>query len=74
MSISKWWNDVWFREGSYFDLAVVRILAVGISLIVMVNSNYSALQLVLEMPDTMYDPLPTLKVLMLPWGWGARAL
>jgi len=72
MSISKWWNDVWFRESSYFDLAVVRILAVGLSLYVTVNSNYGALQLVLAMPDTMYDPLPTLKVLMLPWGWGAR--
>lgn len=72
MNPGKWWDGFWFREGSYMDLAVVRILAVGVSLVLMMVEFPGALKLVLAMPDSLYYPLPTLKILMLPWGWGAR--
>jgi len=72
MTIWQLWMKVWFRDGSYVDLAVVRILAVGLSLWLMIDEMPLPLQTSLEMPDSLYIPLSMLKLFMLPWGWGAR--
>ena len=72
MNFVKWWDSFWFRESSYFDLAVVRILAVGVSLILLIDYTPGVIQSKLDMPANLYYPLPTLKLFMLPWGWGAQ--
>lgn len=72
MSIGKLWTRVWFRDGNYIDLAVVRILAVGVQLWLVIDQMPLPLNTALEMPDSLYYPLPMLKLFMLPWGWGAR--
>ena len=60
-----------FREGSYFDLGILRIIAVATSLIVLVYIN-TWIQNLFSLPEELYKPLPALKILMLPFGWGAR--
>ena len=61
-----------FREGSYFDLGMLRIIAVATSLIISIIFSRSALQELFPLSGDFFAPLPALKVLMLPFGWGSR--
>ena len=60
-----------FREGSYFDLGMLRIIAVATSLIMFIGLR-SHLQGTFTLSGEFFAPLPALKVLMLPFGWGSR--
>jgi HTTM domain len=61
-----------FREGSYFDLGILRIIAVAASLLILIIITRSGIQETLSLPEDFYKPLPALKILMLPFGWGTR--
>ncbi|MBV9079697.1 MAG: DUF393 domain-containing protein [Elusimicrobia bacterium] len=71
-SIAKWWNDQWFRPAPLLDLAAFRIVAVGAQLLLMINWN----PLAGEFPHLvqlryLYQPLFVIRILSLPFGWGA---
>ena len=61
-----------FREGSYFDLGILRIIAVAASLLILIIISRSGIQAAISLPGDFYAPLPALKILMLPFGWGTR--
>lgn len=71
MMILDRWNKYWFASAPYVDLAVIRILIVGLQLYIMVNA-FSLYVNTASLPAETFMPLPAFKVLMLPWGWGAR--
>jgi hypothetical protein len=68
MSLRSAWNRFWFSEGSYFDLAVLRIIAVGTQLFYLLNETFSTLDYVYTLPHGMYHPLVALRVFVWPWG------
>jgi hypothetical protein len=64
-----WWNNYWFNPAPFFDLAICRILIVGFQLIRFVNSNFwGHLVEYSNLPDFLYEPLPVLQLLLLPFG------
>ncbi len=66
------WNNFWFAKAPYFDLAFIRLLMVALQLFLMLKAYEGFTGTVMDLPDEAFLPLPALKVLMLPWGWGAR--
>ena len=65
----------WFAPASLVDLSIVRIVVVGTELVSLLAPGPSSLgrQLWLSgAPAATFAPLPALKVLLLPVGWGAR--
>lgn len=66
------WKNFWFPEAPYFDLAVVRIMAVGLQCFLMLSSKFNSLHYVLGLPANLFQPLPALKIFMLPWGWASQ--
>ncbi len=70
----KWWNSYWFRPAPLLDLAILRIVAVGLQLwLMLVPSNIlKELYIRASQPDNLYTPLPILKILLSPFGWGYR--
>lgn len=65
----------WFAPASLLDLAMVRIVVVATELVSLLVPGPSSLgrQLWLShAPAPTFMPFPALKVLMLPFGWGAR--
>ena len=65
------WNNFWFAKAPYFDLAFIRLLMVALQLFIMIKA-YGKFTGTVDLPDEAFLPLPALKVLMLPWGWGVR--
>ena len=78
-------HDHWFAPASLQDLAIVRIAVVGFELLILLwpwlargagichacNLDYTLL--LADFPDGQFLAIPTLKVLMLPFGeWGVR--
>lgn len=65
------WNSFWFKPAPYLDLAIFRVLAVGATLILSIQ-GLADLNYVYSLELALYDPLPVLKVLLLPLGfeWG----
>jgi len=62
----------WFAPASLDDLAIVRIVLVGAQLFVFLPSLDRQLWL-LGTDPSLYVPIPTLKVMLLPFGgWGIR--
>jgi hypothetical protein len=68
MNIKSAWNRFWFSEGSYFDLAVLRIIAVGTQLFYLLNETFSTLAYVYTLPRAIYHPLFVLRPFVWPWG------
>ena len=62
MNILSSWNQFWFRKGSYFDLAVVRLLAVGLQLYMLAFMSED-LTYHIGLPDEMFESLLVLKIL-----------
>jgi hypothetical protein len=62
------WNRFWFSDAPYFDLAVLRLIAVGMQLFYMLNEQFSDLTYVYTLPSSVYAPLPLLRALLWPWG------
>ncbi|MGB7934977.1 MAG: hypothetical protein WCH04_22710 [Gammaproteobacteria bacterium] len=61
-----------FREGSYFDLGILRIIAVATSLLFLIFISRFGIEGAFYLSGDFYRPLPALKILMLPFGWGTR--
>jgi hypothetical protein len=70
----KWWNSYWFRSAALLDLAILRIVAVALQLWLIWGKRdvYNQLANHDALPDVLYVPLPALKVLLVPFGWGSR--
>jgi hypothetical protein len=71
--LAQWWMTYWFPPGSLIDLAVCRILIVGchIAIILAFQCDGTWARLA-SLPDALYDPLPALHLLNLPFGWNFR--
>lgn len=68
------WNRYWFKPAPLMDLAVVRIVLVGVQLNALLPPA-GELQALMEhsvLPDEMYDPLPILHLLIAPIEWTYR--
>ncbi len=71
----KAWRRYWFRPTPLVYLALLRIVAVGTQLILLlVEDGYSLRQFagLASLPDSMYKPLPALQLFLLPFGLHAR--
>ena len=69
----RWWQNYWFRRGSLFDLAVCRIIIVGFQLyLLLIEGMLGELRRYSEMPNSLYDPLGVLHLLIWPMGWNYR--
>jgi hypothetical protein len=67
----NWWKKYWFPSASLFDLAVARIVIVGCQLILLVFFHYynmDRLHFLSSLPDSLYDPLPIVQVMLWPFG------
>ena len=71
MAVLSTWNRYWFSTAPYIDLAIVRILMIFLQLF-LILSEFDYYANAVNNPAEIYLPLPMLKVIMLPWGWGAR--
>lgn len=72
MKLVERWHNYWFGDGSYFDLALLRIGAVGLQCYLLLSNGFSRLLNVNALPDEMYRPIPMLQILMFPSGSTAR--
>jgi hypothetical protein len=73
--LSKIWKRYWFRATPVVYLALLRIIAVGAQLIMLLmEDGYSLRQLagLASLPDSMYKPLPALQLFLFPFGLDAR--
>jgi len=66
--IKSVWNRFWFSAGSYFDLAVLRIIAVGTQLFYLLNESFGALGYVYTLPQRMYHPVMVIRAVAWPFG------
>lgn len=67
------WNRYWFAPAPLLDLAVARIAIVGFQLWYVARPAYRANVLArTSLPDSLYDPLPLVHVLVAPAGWSFR--
>lgn len=67
----KWWNAYWFRPTPSVDLAMVRIIAVGTQLALLIAyTNYSADRFMRldAAPDEIYKPITALLLFIFPFG------
>jgi hypothetical protein len=65
------WHRYWFSKAPFFNLAVVRVLAVGLQMYIMFGgSKLTKIREYAALPDEIYNPLPVLNALNLPFGWG----
>jgi hypothetical protein len=67
-----WWTRYWFGEGSYFDLALLRIGAAGLQGYLLLSNVFDRLLSVNALPNEMYHPIAMLQILKFPLGIEAR--
>jgi len=70
------WAKYWFRPAALFDIAALRVLAVGLQLGLLLldpRYNLASLKVIAALPSSLYWPLPVVHLLSLPFG-GAYAL
>jgi hypothetical protein len=68
MSLKSGWNSFWFSDAPYFDLAVLRIIAVATQLFNLLSETFATLDYVYSLPHSMYHPLVVVRAFMWPWG------
>ena len=69
------WRNYWFPPTPLVYLALVRIIAVGTQLGVMLLQRGYKLRYfggLAALPDSMYKPLPALQLFLFPFGLDAR--
>lgn len=69
--VTETWNRYWFREAPLLDLAILRIIAVGSQLaLMMFEPRYGMAMLgaTAEMDRSLFEPLPFLKPILLLLG------
>lgn len=67
MNLAQAWKGFWFKEGPYFDLAVMRIFAVGLQCFLLLNNSLGELLYSLNLDSSLFRPLPIFRLLMLPF-------
>ena len=73
MKLVKFWENYWFRPAPLIDLAVCRIIIVGYQLFYLIKMNYVyKMKTLSSLPDSLYDALPLLHLLVMPFGWSYR--
>lgn len=68
------WHDYWFSPWPCLDLAVTRIVMVGTQLfwITVFTDMHQLLVKRAALDDGLWQPLPIMNLLNLPFGWGLR--
>ena len=70
---ARGWVEYWFKPAPVFDLAVCRVIMVGTALaLVLANFSAGRLQDYAALEPTLYLPIPTLRILLLPFGLDFR--
>ena len=67
---ASWWNYL-YKPAPVLDLAIFRILAVGLQLgLLVADKGYGQAELaeIAKLPGSYYHPLPLLKLILLPFG------
>jgi hypothetical protein len=67
----KWWNAYWFRPAPCVDLAMVRIITVGVQLLLLLFYGEYSSQSFMEVdkiPDGAYNPITSLYLFIFPFG------
>lgn len=69
--MTKHWNAYWFRPVPTANLAMARIIIVGVQLLLLALGNFYTFNWFTELaalPDFLYKPLPVVRLLTLPFG------
>lgn len=69
MNVKTAWNRFWFADAPYFDLALLRIIAVGFHVFFLLAYQFEVLPYSLSLPASQYEPLYLLKAFVWPWGF-----
>jgi len=66
----KWWNNYWFRQAPLLDLALIRLVAVGVQLVIVQTGwlKLDNMAYLSGLPADMFSPLPIVKMYLLPFG------
>lgn len=70
--VAEAWNTYWFRPAPLVDLAVVRIVAVGLQLGLLLRQGTAGLYDLSLLPDALFRSRATLKLMVWPLGWDFR--
>lgn len=66
------WKTYWFRPALLAHLAICRIVCVAAQLLLLIQRdvyNHNRLLELSKLPESLYHPLPVLRVLVEPFGW-----
>lgn len=69
------WKRYWFRPEPLVYLALLRVVAVGAQLSILTIENGYTLRSfthLVSLPDSIYKPLPALRLFLLPFGLDSR--
>ena len=70
---ARGWVEYWFKPAPLFDLAMCRIIMVGTALaLLLLNITTERLQDYATLESALYMPIPTLKILLTPFGFDTR--
>ena len=67
--MKNWWGKFWFSDAPYFDLALMRVAAVGLQMITLVCFQFENLTRVGSLPTLLYHPVGFVRLVTWPWGW-----
>lgn len=72
--LQRGWTRYWFAPAPVVDLAVARIVIVGVQLYILFPAQAALGRLRADsvLPGELYDPLPILHLLVAPLGWTYR--
>jgi hypothetical protein len=64
-----WWQRYWFRPAPLLDLAVVRIAAVALQLVMLATATSpEVLRTYADLPQDLFQPLEMYRILTWPLG------
>lgn len=69
------WNAYWFAPAPYLNLSVIRILVVSGQLLLLnfyFIYDYERIDMFASLDELMFLPIPALRLMSLPFGWGYR--
>lgn len=73
MKLINRWYGYWFRPAPVINLAICRIVIISFQLGYLIKINYlSHFANLSKLPDSVYNPLWILRLLVLPLGWKWR--
>ena len=66
------WDRYWFRPIPILYLGILRVTVVGYQLYYLISYVLDEMRRVALLPDALYDALPVVHILLLPFGWHVR--